>query len=409
MRLGMAGFSAACCAALLTGCIQDFATDDKLVDAATVVDSTGSITTADAGDDTVDSGDDGSPANSADETQRWNASGQVSDGNRYRLFDLGDGWFADEWTVDVSGTSAGPFVVVLFDEQMNLLSRGFLSARGRMTHILRAHTPRVRLGVMIPSSGGGGSFSMVASRREGASVPAPNAALVWLNFSGASGVEIHGRDPVSFPAFDASMLGGAYAGQTVAMRAAIVQAMREDYASFAVTLVSSDESTEPTEPHATLHFGSDAPGLLGLADRVDAYNRRADEAAIIYANNFAIYETMQLSADEMAVMVANVASHELGHLLGLYHTQTVTDVMDTTGSAWDLAANQDFQRGELEATVFAVGMEDSPALLAYGVGLSGVKAGSTGKWSHGIEFDRARAIAQSEIPHTCGTCLHLDE
>ncbi len=406
MRLGIKAIGTASLAVLLAGCTQEFSLDTKLADLATVVDNSSPAVVSADGNSGSSSASSGSSLPASD---RWSANGQVTDGHRYELFEFGDGLIGDEWTLDVSGTSSGPFVLVLFDDQLNLLSRGFLSARGRMTHVLRADTPRVMLGVMIPSSGGGGPFSIVATRSDGHSVPAPNAQVVWLDFSSASGVAIHGRDPVSFPAFDASMLGADYAGLTGEMREAIVQAMREDYASYAVTLIPSYESPEPAEPHATLYFGSDAAGLLGLADRVDAYNRNSGEAAIIYVDNFAIYETMRLSSDEMAVMVANVASHELGHLLGLYHTQTVTDVMDTTGTAWDLAADQNFERGELEATVFAVGGENSPALLAYGVGLSGDKSADSAKWSRSLQFDRARAIAQSEIPHTCGTCLHLDE
>ena len=61
---------------------------------------------------------------------------------------------------------------------------------------------------------------------------------------------------------------------------------------------------------------------------------------------FASYGTMKLEPAEFAVAIANVASHELGHLLGLPY-EDPDDVMDTTGLAWDLAGEQWFV--ELEA------------------------------------------------------------
>ena len=74
-------------------------------------------------------------------------------------------------------------------------------------------------------------------------------------------------------------------------------------------------------------------------------------------------------------MIGNAAGHELGHLLGLFHTRDDQNLMDDSRSAQDLAAESILARAPLAETVFPVGVEDVPAVLAETVGLS--PAGAT--------------------------------
>lgn len=288
----------------------------------------------------------------------------------YTVLDLGAADAGEQWTLFLGPTSdvLPGLVLALFDQDYNLLRRDTLTASTIIRHTLRDRVTHVYVGLRV-TVGESATFDLVAARQSGLAVPQPSAQVVWLNFAGTPEVSIHNRTPVSLGPFTAADLGAAYAQDTGLIKAEITRTMREIYADYNVIIMSSDEGPAPAEPHSTIYFGGDDTRYLGLGDGVDRGNEYPDDQAIVYVQAFAAYAPMKLTAEQMGRMLGNVAGHELGHLLGLYHTRDAQDLMDDSRSAWDLVGDSGFARDPLAESVFPVGLEDSARVLAETVGL----------------------------------------
>ncbi len=388
------------------GCAPDLFGLDSNADVITAIDNVPLAPTGDGGN-----GDGGSDSDLTSQPLQDAVILKDSVGrDDYKLFQLGPGAAGDKWTVSSFGL--GSYLVVVFDQHHDLLYRHQVWSGGPLEHVLRADTEMLWVGVAPAYGSLGGSFRLEAARTPSVGAPGPAPQVVWVNFGAGSGVKVHQLTGISFDAFDSARLGDAYAGATGQMKQHIIQAMREDYAPFNVVVLSSDEGPPPDGPYSTVHIGGDHDRLLGLADNVDQYNTDITQTAVVFADAFAPYAVMQLTVEEMGQMIGNTASHELGHLLGLYHTAAPTDLMDTTGTAWDLVANQAFERGVLERTVFPWGYENCPARLAEIVGYNpNGKAADNAKplnTEKALRKAALRAMLREDLRRCCGTCLHLD-
>lgn len=387
----------------LTACVPDFfpATDEVL---GTVAEGAAAGTTP--------AGSEPPAGGSVGVSRRTSVSGAIAGDGQYQLFDLGPAVAGQEWTVsaaDALGSSG--LVVVLLDADLDLLMRARVSSRSALRHITRLDSPRIYLGVMPPAGSSGGDFRYNLAVRAGVAIPPPRTQVVYLNFNGTSGARVQSRPAAAFPPFEAALLGGRYADHTEVIINAIKATVRADYAPYNVVVLSSDEGPPPHGvAYSTVHFGGYDSRLLGLADSVDRYNELLAQTAVVYVESFADYDAMQLAPEEMGVMVGNVASHEVGHLLGLYHTQQPDDVMDSTGTAWDLAGQQTFRRAPLEPTVFAVGTENNPRVLEQTVGRSGAPAAPDAKLDTAkrLRYKQIRTFTEEELRCRCGLCLEPD-
>lgn len=281
----------------------------------------------------------------------------------------------DRVVVDVAAALGLSAAAALFDEAHNALiisDAGFAGGAFGSPYIdfvARRATAACYLVISSdprdPSTGG---YNVHLLRQTGQPIPAPHAQVVVLEFNGAAGVSVGTRSGVNVPPFDAASISPVFAGQTEQIKARLLETVRRDFWGYDVQIFTSDDPVLPDGPHSTVYFGTYNQYLLGLADNVDPYNSLDGQNAIIFTDTFALFMPLDPSPDEMGVALANVTSHEIGHLLGLNHTADPLGIMDITATAFELLQDQTFRRSPLEPSIFLLGWQDATALLLDAVG-----------------------------------------
>ncbi len=220
-----------------------------------------------------------------------------------------------------------------------------------------------------PRSDTSGPYQLQITLTPGTPVEAPDRQIAYLDFEGHDNVTIGSRAPVDVPRFSGSMIDARFAPYTDELIEMVVERVRENYANFDVTILSSNEQDTPSEAHTTIYLGSYNPALLGIADSIDSFNKQKVQDAIIFVDTFSAFMSQDPTLEEMAIALANVTSHELGHLLGLQHTKDTTSIMDTTASLRQMLLPQSFNRSVLNPyDAFKVGYQNAPMLLLQNVG-----------------------------------------
>ncbi len=323
--------------------------------------------------DETEPNDDFSAANTVPIGQNDSATIQAAlDGRSdVDVFGIGGAVPGDRVVITIRTPAGLTAAIGVFDDRQNLLQ--FASQAGGGTPMYFETICRetaTDLFVMVapsPGTAAQGSYSLEIQRSAG-DAPAFSPQVVLLDFDGAPAVSIGGGPTVAVPPFDAARIGAAFAGQTAAIRQKVLQNVRSQFAGLNVTVRSTDEPDAEVGAHSTLYFGTYNAELLGLADTIDSYNQDTTQAAIIFTDTFALFNVLAPSVDEIAQALANVASHEAGHLLGLWHTSDPTDLMDITATARQLLRPQTFRHAPLHPTVSPIGWQNAPDLLAWAVG-----------------------------------------
>jgi len=301
--------------------------------------------------------------------------GSISGQSDVDVFDLGPVEPGDRVLISVTPDAGLQSAVALFDDTGSALlvndhQNVYLGKRGPFVDVVIRKSSRSCLVAYASTPGfaSSGDYVLGASIEFPVAIPDPNPDVVLLNFDGASNVRISTRPPADVPSFDAADIDASLAGDTDALIARIVDRVREDFAAFDVTILSTSEGAVADNATTSVHFGRFDPALLGVAEGIDEYNATSGQSAIVFTDTFEAFMVLRPTIGELSQSIANVASHEIGHLLGLVHTADAGDIMDVTASLRALMLNQDFGVAPLYEAVFPIGSQDSAQLLLDGVG-----------------------------------------
>jgi len=146
--------------------------------------------------------------------------------------------------------------------------------------------------------------------------------VVVLDMDGAEGVVYRG--PVTVGPFDVAALdlSGPLAGQGQALASRIVAELARTFAGTGLVFTTQDPG--PSQAHSTVYITAGLPPfkawgqISGLAERVDLGNRCVQDQALVFAGGLAAWAS---DLEGLARAIAQVAAHEVGHLVGYVHTE----------------------------------------------------------------------------------------
>ena len=170
--------------------------------------------------------------------------------------------------------------------------------------------------------------------------------------------------------FDAAVIAPDYVGSGERIKEAILSTLQENYAGFDVTFVTTDDvRSPPVGEFSTLYFGSSHEALLGASVKVDAFNRDHSDDGVVFTESFVPELFGPAPTPEvLGAAMGNVASHELGHLLGLSHVRGDGILMDERANGPDLTADRNFGTAPISDSSYPVGEQNAAKLLAWTVG-----------------------------------------
>ena len=173
-----------------------------------------------------------------------------------------------------------------------------------------------------------GAYEVLVRVERGLAVPAAQRQIVMLNYRAAT-VTVPGEGSLSFADFDPAGVDGRYAGQTDEVKRQITRTVRQNFARYGVQVFDSDDNIDHLAvPYSSVYFGGSNAKALGMElGETDFYNHDPADNAIVFTGSFKLdLFTSPPDATGLGTAMGNVASHEIGHLLGLSH------VVDSAGT-----------------------------------------------------------------------------
>jgi hypothetical protein len=278
----------------------------------------------------------------------------------------------------IADVDAGGFIdadLILFDHNEDYLAdnddRNFEAQLydPLIEHVMRRNTTSTYL--MIQTSPfaefAAGGYTIALTVLPDQEIPAPAGQTIVLDWDGASGTGVTGFESLTIPAFDAAHIDASFAGQTEAIIALVVAAVKNDFAGYGVTVTSTHEPPIEGGDVTTVFMGTSEEDLFGIANNIDNYNADHGDNAVVFTDSFGALMGESPTVAEMAQAIANVVTHETGHLLGLRHTtEDPTEIMQTTSTAAELLLDEFFGRARIDYS--PLGYEHSIQRMADTVG-----------------------------------------
>lgn len=288
------------------------------------------------------------------------------------IFDLGAVSPGDRIIVEVTAAQSSTLdpVIAIFDENQELFSvsddidtdgGNYNSAIDDVVAVASGKCFLAITKFFLDNSGG--TYDATIRIERGGQLPTPEMQTLLLNFAGGQAT-IENEGSFNLDPFDAGDVDDAYAGETTLVKQTIVDTVKENFAAFGIVVVTTDENPSLTPgTFSTIHFGSFSATKFGVADSVDTGNLDRCDDGIIFTVGFDNPFATRPSATGIGVAIGNVAAHEAGHLLGLNHVADIEAIMDNTGTASTLLADQNFKTSPLSPSVFPIGSQNARAML----------------------------------------------
>ncbi len=296
------------------------------------------------------------------------------------VYDIGPISVGDRIVADIEATTPElDLVAVLYDQDFNLfmdnddrnldadLFDPFLEQTAR--HSGGAYFLAVGRSAFAGSSPSVGDYAVTIQVFAGNTVPDTKTQYVLLNFEGGE-VEPDNLLRKFVDPFDAGAINRIYAGEDEPMIAAILDAARENFNEYEVEFFTDVDQIPAGAEFATIMMGSRSSRAFGIAEAIDHFNANLMDTAIIFTESFSPDQfTSTPTTEQLGIAIGNIASHELGHLMGLNHVDDEIALMDAVSPPDTFLADQDFKIAPLSGTILPLGNQNSPSLLSESVGL----------------------------------------
>ncbi len=289
-------------------------------------------------------------------------TGSLDSADDIDMFNIGSLSAGTKLTVKVKAadsSSLNSVTISLFDSKDDIarledVDVSALLYSTAFTHIIRK-SGTYYLGISAEDDNIYGSLNYeIRVAKDSSAVPAVSGQIVYLDFDGADNITLD--DDFYSHLSPLSSATGIFDDKQVADM--IVDMVQRDYDDLNIQFISSYYANPPAQQHTTIYITGDEGDYLGLSEHIDWYNNDHSDIAVVFAGSF---DANSMTLTEYAQSIANVTSHELGHLLGLIHTDDDTEIMDEATPPLLLEQDQDFHRAPIAD--FPIGYQDALDLL----------------------------------------------